>query len=125
MKSISTENVILYHKKIVYATGGSLEIRDVGLIESAINRGIMTFDGKYLYETTIEKVSAITHSLIKNHAFVDGNKRIGVAVMILLLRLNKIEVKYTQQELIQLGLKIAEGRKEITHIVKWIIDHRV
>lgn len=124
MVGISKENIILYHKKIVKSTGGSSEIRDEGLIESAANRGNMTFDGIDLYPTTVDKISAITHSLIKNHAFVDGNKRIGVAVMVLLLKLNGIKMSFTQQALINIGLKTAEGTYDVEDIVKWINDHK-
>lgn len=124
MIGISKANIILYHKKIVKSTGGSSEIRDEGLIESAANRWKMTFDGTDLYPTIIDKISAITHSLIKNHAFVDGNKRIGVAVMILLLKLNGIQMSFTQDELIELGLKTAEGICNVEGIGRWIIDHK-
>ncbi|SHK19587.1 type II toxin-antitoxin system death-on-curing family toxin [Paramaledivibacter caminithermalis] len=125
MKLISLENVVLYHEKIISATGGSLGIRDIGLIESALSRGIASFDGKDLYKTDIEKISAITYSLINNHAFIDGNKRIGVSVMLLLLRINNVNLSYAQEELINLGLSIAENKSDIFDIAKWILDHRV
>jgi death-on-curing protein len=109
MISIDIDNVLLFHKKIVEQTGGSKEIRDLGLIESGLNRGSATFDGIDLYKEIEEKISAITHGIVKNHGFVDGNKRIGVSVMLLLLKLNSIPIKYSQQELIELGLKVADG----------------
>ncbi len=56
------------------------------------------------------KIAVISHALIRNHGFVDGNKRIGVAILILLLKLNAIQVKYSQEELIDLGLRVAEGK---------------
>lgn len=72
------------------------------MIESAINKPFQTFDGKDLYDSIDEKVAAVTFSLIKNHGFIDGNKRIGVSVMLFLLKLNNIEIKYTQQDWIKL-----------------------
>ena len=94
-------------------------------MQSALGRAETSFDGNYLYKTDIDKIAAITDSLINNHAFVDGNKRIGVAVMLLLLRLNYINIKYTQKELIELGLNIAQSKLEVKDIAEWIIDHKI
>ena len=124
MEFIDLDNVILFHKKIVNNTGGSDGVRDLGLIESALNRGAMTFDGRELYEGTEMKISVITHGLIRNHGFIDGNKRIGVAVMILLLKLNNILIRYSQQELINLGLEVAEGKFNVNDILSWIERHK-
>jgi death on curing protein len=124
MESIDIESILIFHKKIVSKTGGSYGVRDLGLIESALNRGIMTFDGRELYECTEIKIAVITHGLIRNHGFVDGNKRIGVAVMILLLKLNNILIRYSQQELIDLGLMVALGKLNENDIFEWIQMHK-
>lgn len=97
MEFIDLENILIFHKKIVSSTGGSDGIRDLGLIESALNRGAMTFDGRELYESIEMKIAVITHGLIKNHGFIDGNKRIGVSVMALLLKLNNILIRHIQK----------------------------
>ncbi|MHB8065038.1 MAG: type II toxin-antitoxin system death-on-curing family toxin [Ruminiclostridium sp.] len=123
MKFLSIENVILFHQKIIEETGGSAGIRDRGLIESALNRGFMTYDGKDLYPSIIEKISVIAHSLISNHGFVDGNKRIGIAVMVIMLKMNSVKVSYTQQDLIDLGLKTAESLMKENDIFNWINEH--
>jgi len=123
IKFLSVENVIIFHEKIIKETGGSYGIRDRGLIESALNRAFMTYDGKDLYSDNIEKISVIAHSLICNHGFVDGNKRIGVAVMVIMLKLNNIKVGYTQKELIDLGLRTAEGFMKENDILNWIKEH--
>lgn len=123
MRFLSIENIILFHEKIVKETGGSAGIRDRGLIESALNRAFMTYDGKDLYPSITEKIAVMAHSLISNHGFVDGNKRIGVAVMVILLKMNNIKVSYTQQELIDLGLKTAEGLMREKDIFNWIREH--
>lgn len=124
MEFIDLDNVILFHKKIVNKTGGSDGVRDLGLIESALNRGAMTLDERELYEGTEMKISVITHGLIRNHGFIDGNKRIGVAVMILLLKLNNILIRYSQLELIDLGLGVAEGKFNENDILSWIERHK-
>jgi death-on-curing protein len=77
------------------------------------------------YEGTIRKISVITYSLIKNHGFVDGNKRVGAAIMLLLLKLNGITIKYSQKALIEIGLKTAEGIYKEEDIEHWIIQHQV
>ena len=123
IKVISIENIILFHEKIIKETGGSGGIRDIRLIESALNRPFMTYDGIELYSSNIEKIAVTTYSLINNHGFVDGNKRIGVAVMLLLLKLNKLMIKYTQNELIDLGLMAAEGTINEKDIMNWIKKH--
>lgn len=125
MKSINIENVLLFHKKIVEQTGGSQEIRDLGLIESGLNRGSATFDAIDLYKEIEDKISAITQGLVNNHGFVDGNKRIGVSVMVLLLKLNNIHIEYAQLELIELGLKVADGTFSEKDIKIWINNKKL
>lgn len=110
MDSINLEQVIRYHQKLIHSTGGSKGIRNKDLIDSAINRGVSTYGGEDLYKTDIDKIAAITHSLIRNHGFVDGNKRIGIAAMLLFLRINNIKINYSQQELIDLGIGIADSK---------------
>ena len=90
MEMIALEEIIIFHEKIIEKTGGSQGVRDIGLIESAINRPFQTYDGIEFYPEIESKISAITYSLINNHGFVDGNKRIGVSVMLLLLKLNDV-----------------------------------
>lgn len=123
MRFLSVDDIVLFHEKIIKETGGSYGIRDIGLIESALNRALMTYGGRDLYPTILEKIAVVTHSLITNHGFVDGNKRIGVAVMILLLKMNNIKIKYTQQEIVDLGLKVAEGSWKEKDILDWIKGH--
>lgn len=123
IRVLNIENIILFHEKIIKETGGSKGVRDIRLIESALNRPFMTYDGRDLYSSNIEKIAVIMHSLISNHGFVDGNKRIGIAVMLILLKMNKLMVTYTQDELIDLGLKTAEGTIDEKDIINWIKEH--
>ena len=124
MSKLSVEDIILLHQKVVDRTGGSQGIRDIGLVESAINRVFATFDGEELYKTTEAQIAVITYSLINNHGFVDGNKRIGIVTMLLLLRLNGYILQYSQQELIDLGLGLAAKRLNENDIQQWIKEHR-
>lgn len=123
MKTLTLQQVITFHKKITSATGGSDGVKDIGLVESALNRYSASYDGIEFYPSIIEKISAITHSLISNHGFVDGNKRIGVSVMLMLLKLNDISVEYSQIELIELGLSVASGQMKEIDIREWIELH--
>jgi death-on-curing protein len=124
MKTLEIEHIIKFHSKIIAATGGSDGIKDIGLVESALNRANASFDGQDLYSNIIEKISVITHSLISNHGFIDGNKRIGVATMLLLLQNNNVLMQYSQEELIQLGLSVASGDIDNKGIEEWILKHK-
>ncbi|QUH21995.1 type II toxin-antitoxin system death-on-curing family toxin [Alkaliphilus sp. B6464] len=120
MRVLNIQNIILFHEKIIKETGGSTGIRDRGLIESALDRAFATYDGVDLYPSVVEKISVIAHSLISNLGFIDGNKRIGVAAMIMLLKINNITIYYSQQELIDLGIGAAEGSMNEKDILNWI-----
>ncbi|MNO53509.1 Toxin Doc [compost metagenome] len=124
MKNLSLEQILKFHTRIIQATGGSDGVRDLGLIESALRKAEATFDGQELYDGNVNKISVITFSLIKNHGFIDGNKRIGVATMLLLLRLNEISIRYEQEEVVELGLKTAEGKFREENIQRWIEEHQ-
>lgn len=124
MKKISLEEVILFHKKIVKQTGGSSDIRDITLVESALKNADMSFGGKDLYPSIEEKISVILYAIINNHGFIDGNKRIGVSMMLLLLEINNIKIKYKQHEIVDLGLKVASGEYDKNDILVWINKHK-
>ncbi len=108
MHSLSVENIILLHQKLIDQTGGRHGVRDMNLVESAISRAFATFDGNDLYEMNEDKIAAIAFGLINNHGFIDGNKRVGIAVMLLLLKLNGYTLHYSQEELIFMGIHIAD-----------------
>lgn len=124
MRWLSVSDIIVLHQKVVDKTGGSHGIRDIGLIESAVSRAYATFGGNDLYETDEAKIAATAYSLVSNHGFVDGNKRIGIAAMLLLLQLNGYNLQYSQQELIDLGLGLAAGNLDENDIQQWIKAHR-
>jgi death-on-curing protein len=90
VKILKIEAIIKLHEKIIQKTGGSSGIRDIGLLESALNRSLQTFGGEDLYPDILDKISTTTYSFINNHPMIDGNKRLGVMVMWILLKLNNI-----------------------------------
>lgn len=117
--------VLEFHGLLIARTGGAPGVRDVGLIESALMRADAGFGGKERYDTLAKKTAAVCHGLIANHGFVDGNKRVGIAVMCLILQKNNTAISYTQSDLIALGLGIASGGIDVDAIADWIKVHIV
>ena len=118
------EQVVKIHRSLIEKTGGMDGIRDAQLLDSALKTPFQTFGGNNLYPDILDKASQLCYSLIENHPFVDGNKRIGVHLMLLFLKLNNSEVNYSQQELVDFGLDIASGKMSKNDIKEWIIEHR-
>ena len=120
MRYLTLNEVIKLHDYHIQQSGGSSGIRDKGALESAIAQPHVTFDGKELYPTLVEKAVALGFSLIQNHAFVDGNKRVGHAAMETFLVLNGHEIDTPIDEQENVILKVASsklGRKELE---KWL-----
>ncbi|UTY27996.1 type II toxin-antitoxin system death-on-curing family toxin [Treponema putidum] len=111
------------HRSLISTTGGTDGIRDEGLLDSALQSPFQTFNRKELYFDIIDKAAQLCYALIKNHPFIDGNKRIGVHVMLVFLELNNKKMTYTQNELVDLGLGIASGNITSEKIKKWISLH--
>ena len=120
----TAEQVMRLHSKMIARTGGSDGVRDLGLIESAIMRASAGYDDFEIYPTAVQKAAAVCCGLVGNHGFIDGNKRIGVAVMLLILQKNGVLLQYTQQELIRFGLDLAQGLLSVEECVQWIETHR-
>lgn len=125
MIQLTKQQVILLHKEIIAESGGSPEIRDEGLLDSALNTPFQTFSGTELYPTILEKATRLGYSLIKNHAFVDGNKRIGAHTMLVFLALNNIEVEYEDNDFTQLILGVAAGEISAEQLLAWLQAHVV
>ena len=105
------------------ATGGSTGIRDEGLLDSAPENAFATFDGKDLYPSKEEKGARLGFSLVSNHAFVDGNKRIGIYIMLSFLEMNGIRIQCSDDEIIRIGLSIASGDMTYQELLDWIYQH--
>ena len=125
MIKFSSEKVKLLHQLMAEATGGSVGVRDEGLLDSAIEGAFATIDGVELYPSKEEKAAKLGYSLISNHAFVDGNKRIGVYVMLSFLELNGIHIEAADEDVVSLGLGVADGSMEQKDILDWIHKHKM
>lgn len=123
MRVLTKSQVLHLHQDIIAASGGSSEIRDEGLLDSALNAPFQTFEGTDLYPTILEKAARLGYGLIKNHPFVDGNKRIGTHTMLVFLAINHMELEYTDRELIELILDIASGAKNEIQLLSWLQKH--
>lgn len=125
MIKFSKEKVLLLHKLITEETGGDPELRDVALLDSALQSAFQTFDGKELYPTKEEKGARIGYALISNHAFVDGNKRIGMYVMLTFLETNGIRIDPSVDEVARTGFAVASGSMSYEQLLEWIRDNIV
>lgn len=120
---ITLEQALFAHDKIVSETGGSQGIRDLGLLDSALNRPSYTFGGVYLYETIFEKAAALIHSLLLNHPFVDGNKRTSTFLTYRFLLINNYKLQTTNKELVKFALGIESKKLNLQDIAKWLKSH--
>ena len=122
---LSKQRILLLHSQLISETGGSDGLRDVGLLESAINSPFQQFGNEDLYPTIQQKASRLCFGLVNNHPFIDGNKRIGAHVMLVFLALNGIELEYTQDDLSSTILKLASNEISYQQLTKWIINHQI
>lgn len=125
MIKFSKDKILLLHRLVSEQTGGDIGVRDESLIESAISSAFQTFDGEELFKTIEEKAAKLGYALISNHAFVDGNKRIGMFVMITFMEVNGIKIFSTDSEVAELELSVAAGQKCYEDVLNWIKDHEV
>lgn len=124
MIQFTVERVLLMHQMMMQATGGSDGLRDISLVESAVNNAKATFAGQELYPSKEEKAAVLCYSLINNHAFIDGNKRIGIYVLLTFLDVNGVELEYSDDDAIRLGMEIAQGKHTKESVLEWINTHR-
>lgn len=122
---LSKDQVKLLHSQLIEQTGGIDGIRDEGLLDSALNAPFQSFEGIEQFPSIQQKAARLGFGLVKNHAFIDGNKRIGAHTMLVFLALNKIELSYTQDDLSDTILKIASGEYEFQDLLVWIIEHQL
>lgn len=120
MYYLSIEEILLIHKKTIQDNGGLDGIRDIKQIESAAFRPRTTIDGKEVFPKAHNKAAVLMQSLVRNHGFVDGNKRTGLLSMILFLRLNQLNIKLTQEEAISLTKKVAQNLIDLEELTEFI-----
>ena len=124
MSKFDNDKVLLLHQMLIDETGGEPNIRDIKLLDSSIQQVYQTFDGKELYKTKEEKSARLGYSLISNHAFVDGNKRIGMLVMLTFLELAGIETNFTNDEVVKIGLKVASSEMTYEELLNEVLNHK-
>lgn len=125
MKVLSKQQILKLHEMLIAQSGGSPEIRDDGLLDSALNAPFQSFGNTELYPSLLEKAARLGYGLIKNHPFVDGNKRIGTHAMLVFLAINNAELSYSDDELIRLILGIASGEYDDKHLLNWLQQHLI
>ena len=123
MRTLSKDQILLLHQQLIEATGGSPELRDEGLLESALTAPYQEFGDYVAYPTIQQKAARLGFGLVMNHPFVDGNKRIGAHAMLVLLALNGIQLQYTQTELSDIILETAAGNATYENLLLWILQH--
>ncbi len=121
---LSKEQVLMLHEHLIEATGGSKGIRDKGMLDSALSNPFQSFGGEELYPSVQAKAAQLCYGLVKNHAMLDGNKRLGTHVMLVFLALNGYELEYSQKELSDIILTLAAGEVRADSLLQWIIEHQ-
>jgi len=123
MIKISKDMAELLHQLIAQETGGEIGVRDEGLLDSALESAFATFDGQELYPSKEEKGARIGYSLISNHAFIDGNKRIGMYIMMTFLELNGLKIECSDEDIVRAGLGVASGEYKYEDLLAWVENH--
>ena len=125
MIKLTKEQILMLHSELIKTTGGCDGIRDIGLLESALETPFQSYDGEELYPSIQAKAARLCYGLVNNHAMVDGNKRIGVHAMLVFLSVNGYELEYTQKELSNLILDVAADKKQYEDVLQWLLEHQI
>ena len=125
MIRLSKTQILLLHEQLIAETGGSSGLRDEGMLDSALNAPFQTFGEEDVYPSLQQKAARLCFGPVKNHPFLDGNKRIGAHVMLVFLALNGIELQHTQTELSDVILQLAAGTIQSSDLLNWILAHQI
>lgn len=123
MNYLTPAQVLFIHYRLIKETGGSHGIRDLGLLQSAVARPATTFDKNDLYPDLFSKAASLMHSIIKNHPFVDGNKRTAISAASIFLIRNNYTLTASNKELERFTIKAASKKIELQEIAKWFKNH--
>jgi death-on-curing protein len=123
MNYLTIEQVLFIHYRLIEETSGGHGIRDIALLQSAIARPQASFDKNDLYPDLFTKAASLMHSIIKNHPFVDGNKRTAITAASIFLQRNNYTLTASNRELEQFTLKVASKNIELEEIVNWFKIH--
>ena len=125
MNYLTPEQVLFIHYRLIEETGGCHGIRDLALLQSAVARPMATFDNNDLYPDRFSKAAALTHSIVKNHPFVDGNKRTAITAASIFLLRNGYSLKTSNKALERFTFKVASEKIELQAIAKWFKKYSV
>jgi len=120
---LTVYQVLFLHARMIAETGGSQGIHDLGLLESAVARPRVSFEGKDLYPDIFTKAAALMDSLVRKHAFVDGNKRTAIAAAAIFLRQNGWQIRASNAELETFTLLVARTKPPVSEIIAWLEAH--
>ena len=120
---ITADDVIQIHSRVIQRSGGMDGLRDRASLEAAVSAPMQSFGGQDLYPTTVEKIARLGYGLASNHAFVDGNKRIGAMMTQLLLKWNGFQMSLRSGELADMFIAIADGSAKESDLLAWIQGH--
>lgn len=123
MYYFSKDDILYLHSKIVAIYGGTLGLKDEGMLDSALNCPLMSFDRIDLYKTAIDKIARLSFSLVMDHPFYDGNKRIGAKILDIGLKANGIDLKASNEELIEEFLLLASSKFTYQEFLSWVLAH--
>lgn len=112
-----------YHAQLIRQFGGTVGLRDEGLLEAALNRPYLTFGGDDLFPTPLDKSAALMHGIITGHPFLDGNKRTGYALGRLLMQDGGLDIDATEDARYAMVIDVATGRMEVEDIKTWLMAH--
>ena len=124
MKVLTKRQILLLHRQLIEQTGGSDGIRDEGLLDSAMAAPFHSFDNADAYPSLQQKAARLCFGLVKNHPFIDGNKRIGAHAMLVFLAVNGVELTYTQTQLSDIILQVAADEKAYPDLLDWLLCHQ-
>lgn len=123
MEYLTVAEVLVLHARLIQATGGAEGVRDLGLLESAVARPQATFGGRDLYPDLWIKAAVLMESLIRDHPFVDGNKRTALAATGIFLELNGYTLTATDDELLDFTRRVVRGRITVQEMAAWLKNH--
>ena len=119
MNYLSVAQILFIHARLIAETGGSPGLRDLGLLSSAVARPQATFDGQDLYPDLFSKTAALMDSLVRNHAFIDGNKRVGITAAGLFLRIHGRQLTASNAKLERFTWDVAQTQVSLDGMTIW------
>ena len=120
---LTLEEVLEIHQDQIARYGGSAGVRDIGLLDSAVKSPAASFGGEFLLNGIFEMAATYLFHLVKNHAFIDGNKRVGTAAALTFLQLNGISIREHEPALSELVLGVAKGDVDRAGVVAYLESH--